>query len=465
MSVKKHKYEMESPDTGFKLVIPFFLAMAVLTVVSFIIPLRPTESSMEKRDLAEFPEFSLTALADGSYFDDITLWFSDTFPGREDWITLSSNISSLHGYSEIAIEGELTLGEDFMADLDVMQEEITEPVQPEDSPEETVSVAEEEPDEETVPEETEAEEWGGVNAAENLIARTAVIQIGDTAFNYLGFSSANSDNYIKYLNAFAAAMEGTGVNVVSAPCPTAIGILVEPEYLDMLNAARQDDMLEYLHSGMTDNIVKVDTFSAMIAHNSEYIYFRTDHHWTALGAYYSYRAICEALGYIPAELDDFEEWDLGEFEGSIYWKVKYPKKLKLDNVIAYIPQGDIECSNSKDGYTFYETELLRDTTTANANNRYLTFISGGTTITKVVNNSLPDAPNCVLVIDSFGNCMVPFLTQNYNTIYAIDYRKYTRMNLQRFCEQFDIDDVIIMPYITATQSSQVPDLFKPLYGV
>ena len=49
----------------------------------------------------------MEALLSGDYFDDITTWFSDTFPGREGWLAMSSNISSLHGYSEIAIQGEL----------------------------------------------------------------------------------------------------------------------------------------------------------------------------------------------------------------------------------------------------------------------------------------------------------------------------------------------------------------------
>ena len=86
MCRKKHKYEADRFSKDFKRVIPFFLVLTILTVVSFIIPLRPTESYSEKRELAKFPEFSLSSLADGSYFGDISLWFSDTFPGREDWI-------------------------------------------------------------------------------------------------------------------------------------------------------------------------------------------------------------------------------------------------------------------------------------------------------------------------------------------------------------------------------------------
>ena len=51
---------------GWELTVPFFLALAILTVVSFIVPLRPTQSYTEKRNLAEFPEFSWEALYSGS---------------------------------------------------------------------------------------------------------------------------------------------------------------------------------------------------------------------------------------------------------------------------------------------------------------------------------------------------------------------------------------------------------------
>ena len=102
----------QKPAPGGKLTIPFFLVMAVLTVAAFIVPLRPTVSYSEKRELAKFPEFSLEALVSGDYFDDISLWFSDTFPGRDGWMSVSRFTESLHGYSEVSI-----VEDDFLADI------------------------------------------------------------------------------------------------------------------------------------------------------------------------------------------------------------------------------------------------------------------------------------------------------------------------------------------------------------
>ena len=460
---KKHKFEAERFTRDYKLVRPFFWVLAILTVVSFIIPLRPTQSFSEKRNLAEFPEFSLEALADGSYFDGITLWFSDTFPGRENWISLSTGIAGLHGHSEITIQGEL--GDNDAIPVETVQMQVPEEMDSQQVENETPDVTSPQQEQETVPQETQAQEWGGVNAEEYEISNSAVVQIGDTAFNVLGFTKHYSDQYVDLVNRFANAMEEKGVQVISCIAPTAIGILVEPEYLELFQSAPQSEMLEYLQSNMNDNIVKVDTVSELLKHNNEYLFFRTDHHWTALGAYYAYVAFCDTMGYEAAPLDSFREWNQGDFKGSIYYQAKYPKRLKVDEVIAYVPEDDIVCTNSKDGWTFYDTELIADRTTWAIDCRYLCFLSGGTTITKIVNNDLPDAPNCVVVIDSFGNAFAPFLTQHYNTIYTIDYRKYKAMDLQQFCEQNDIDQVIVAPYMMTTQSSLVSGLFTYLFGV
>ena len=336
------------------------------------------------------------------------------------------------------------------------------PTKPSEEPSETTVPAE---TEETEPTEPESTEWGGIDAGEFDLTPGAVIQIGDSAFNSLGFSQYVSDRYAGIVSSFAAKMVDKGVRVVSAPPPTAIGIMIEGEYLEQLNCAKQNEIINYLHSSMSDDVIKVDTYSAVVPHNNEYIYFRTDHHWTARGAYYSYRAVCEALGYTPAELSDFEEWDQGEFVGSLYGQASKPNALRKDNVYAYVPKGDIDAVvvNGYDGG--YEVDLLADTTNRDVNAKYLTFMSGDNALTEITNHDLPDGPSCIVVKDSFGNCFVPFLTQNYHKIYAIDYRKFNTMNLQLFCDQYEVDDIIVMPYLIATQAFLGSDLLSYLFGV
>lgn len=470
---KQGKYEIQAqePAPKGKLAIPFFLILTVLTVAAFIIPLRPTVSYSEKRELAKFPEFSLEALLSGDYFDDISLWFSDTFPGRESWMSLSRSTKALHGYSEIAI-----VEDDFLAEIVGPAEtqppaaEQTVPASsaasemPENDtetpvPEATEDTAPQEAPVETVPEETK---WNGVDAGDDAeISMGAVIQIGDTAFNQIGFSESESLRYSAAVSHLADSLAEAGVTVVSAPSPTSVGVMVEPEYQQKLNCARQDEMVNFLHDHMSSNVVTVDTYSALVAHNSEYIYFRTDHHWTALGAYYSYEAICEALGLSPAPLSAFEEVDNGEFRGSLCEKARYSYKLRSDTLYSYVPAGDIHLYNIY-GSEKYEHDLLMDISDRSIYETYLTFLGGDFALQEIVNNSLPEGSVCLIIKDSYGNCFAPFMTQNFHTVYVMDYRSNYHLPVQEFIEEHAVDTVILIPYLMATQSLDAARMFESL---
>ncbi|MBR2876425.1 MAG: hypothetical protein IKC01_04745, partial [Clostridia bacterium] len=77
----------------------FFVTLYLGTILAFCIPLRPTYSDTEKRSLSEFPDFTAEAFLTGDYFDDISLWFSDTFPFREGMTKASTFLKSLSGFS------------------------------------------------------------------------------------------------------------------------------------------------------------------------------------------------------------------------------------------------------------------------------------------------------------------------------------------------------------------------------
>lgn len=439
---------------GPKFSVPFFVTLGILTVVSFLIPLRPQRSYAEKRDLARFPEFSFSALVSGDYFDGISLWFSDTFPGREQWITLAQYDDSLYGYSDIYIQGEIPVTET----VPVILENPTPATSPTQSTVTTQSVKESVP---PVTEPVTEPSWGGVDAgdAAEIIRDMTAFQIGDSAFIYQNFSQATSDSYAAVVNELAQKLQDKGVTVISAPTPTAVGVLIEDEYQQKLGSVSQVKIQEYINSRLDPQVVAVDTVNALIDHNDEYIYFRTDHHWTALGAYYSYRAICESVGLEPVDIETLEPWDQGTFRGSLYGRVQQPNKLRADTVTAYIPKGDIRFETyNTDGFPSQRT-ILTDASNRTEYEKYLVF---GTDypMTHAENRSLPDAPNCIVVKDSFGNCFVPFLTQNFHHVYAIDYRKYYNEPIDKLIEKYNIDCVIIMPYITAVQDSQGPEMFR-----
>ena len=460
--LQRRASQPKEPGIGYA--IPFFLVLAVLTVVSFIIPLRPTVSYIEKRSLAEFPEFSVEALTSGDYFDDISTWFSDTFPGRESWITLASGVEGYHGYSEIMIAGDPSdFASEDVTEVPTETEATTLPEEETPTEESTASPTETEElivlEDETVPE-APVEEWGGVDAGANAIFNAgAVIQIGDHVFQHQGFSEAQSDRYIATVNKVAEIYSEQGIRVASALPPQSVGVMVEPEYLEQMNCADQAEISTYILDRLSDQVITIDTVPLLRAHNDEYIYFRTDHHWTALGAYYVYEALCKEMGMEPAPLENFEVWDQGAFQGSLYWKAPRSSALTEDNVYAYNPPGDLTTRIYKDGDGGFEWTVLTDMSKSDVSTKYMTFLAGGGQMVKIVNNDLPDAGNCVIIKDSFGTCIAPFFTQNYHTLYVVDYRYYSK-NMSTIVRSFEIDDIIFLPNLGATQTTSVNNLLQ-----
>lgn len=444
---------------------PFLLALVILTVVSFCIPLRPDRSMSERRLLKEFPEFSVETLLSGDYFSQIDLWFSDTFPGRESWLQVASYTRSLHGSSEVAFSGDLP--SELATVPTVPKKEKPEPAESaavETAAAETAEMPEEETAPESVPSETETvppetetepEEWGGVDAGENaeVMFTQNVVQVGDTVFNALGFSQYVSDRYAKAINSFTERAVECGATVVHAPPPTAVGILIEEEFQYKLRSVSQRDTLNYLHDSMDDRIVKVDTVSALLDHNDEYLFFHSDYHWTALGAYYAYRAVCDAIGMEPVDINTMETESMGEFIGCIYGEAFAPYKLGKDWVDVYYPKGDLYNEVYYNGLAAggSQYQLLHDTRNWSKVEKYVAF-GGYPPLSHLENRDLPDAPNFLLIKDSFGNAFIPFLSQNAHHIYGADYRKFTELSLLDFVKKYDIDYVIFMPYMIATQS-------------
>ncbi len=425
---------------GRRFAIPFFVVLAVLTIIAFIIPLRPSVSYAEKRELAKFPEFSWDALISGSYFDDISFWFSDTFPGREAWLQMYDRVEELHGKSDIALGGELVTTDSIPDSQDAAASETASPA-PSDSPEPSA-----EPEEETAK--------AGIELEPNAeILFGSVIQINDTVYHYFGFNKLWSDRFIDCVNNFADAVADEDVRVITCLIPSSVGILFDKEYMEKLQCADQEAAIDYISDGLNDSVIPVDMYDKLLAHRDEYLFFRTDHHWTALGAYYGYASLCETLGMEAAPLSSFEEMDQGTYIGSLFWNAPNSSKLKKDNLYAYCPPGDITMSiTDSSGYSF-EAPLILDKTNDDPNTKYVSFLTGDHPLCTIVNNDIKDDSSCVIIKDSFGNPVAPYLTQNYHTVYAIDFRTYRQFLLQDFVKEYDVDDVIFMPALGMVQEA------------
>lgn len=416
-------------------IVSFLVLLFVGATVALYLPLRPTYSESEKRELTEFPEFSMAALLDGSYFEGISTWYSDTFPLREIFISVNSRIKSFYG-----------IGDSISGFTDEIGDDI--PVVPETSaPQENETVTKEN---ETVtrPPATKAPE-----KEEPLVQKlSSVIIVDNAAYEYYSFIRSTAESYSGAVSAVSDALKGKS-RVFCMIIPTSTDITLDDNIRKNVNSSKQNDAINYMYSVMSSSAHKVKLYDTLREHRNEYVYFRTDHHWTALGAYYAYLEYAAAAGITAAELTDFEEKQFDNFVGAFYNDSGKDPALEKepDTVYAYKPKGNVKLEFTDKSGKKYNWPVVSDVSNWSRGTKYNTFIGGDQPYTYIKNSDITDGSSCLVIKESFGNAMVPFLTANYGEVHVIDYR-YWDGSIVEFAKKNGIDDVIFLNNISATRN-------------
>lgn len=187
----------------------------------------------------------------------------------------------------------------------------------------------------------------------------------------------------------------------------------------------------------------VDAYSQLAAHADEYVYFRTDHHWTGLGAYYAYRAFCEKAGLTAQPLSDWETRTKEGFLGSSYNDTG-DKNLKAhpDTVDYYITCASSAQADFVDraGNTF--THEYPWSEASAGSNSYGVFIWADNPYYHC-STGAASGRSALLVKESFGNAFAPFLFSQYSDVYVVDFRYWTG-SLADLVAQKGIDTVIFL---------------------
>ena len=247
----KEKKPSHSPVSKGAKVLGILIPVAVLCM-GFILGLcwflRPAESETEKRELTKFPSFTVESFLSGEFTDQVSLWYADTFPSREGLIKSYHGIQSLFGLrGEQLQQGDLG---------DAVPEGPMDLNTPVDRP---VSGGQ------------EGEKVGGYYLS------------GDTAYELYSFSQSGAQTYASLVNKAASTLTGKAT-VYDLIVPLHYSIALGADVQDSMSLPDAGKVIPYMYSGMNSDVRTVDVYAALMAHREEYIYFRTDHHWTATGA-------------------------------------------------------------------------------------------------------------------------------------------------------------------------------------
>ena len=400
-------------------IILFAATMAVFFVIGLAFFLRPTESENEKRKLTEFPKFTISSFLSGEWTNQVSLWYSDTYPMREGMISANSVMESFYG-----ITGEQIISggnADEIPSTPVNGEVVFNPT-----------------------------DDGGGEKIQGMYVN------GDTAYQLYAFNQQNSDSYVALINKFASQVEGKA-QVYDMIVPLHYQIAISRETAGKYGASDCESAINYMYENLSGSITSVDTLPYLISHNTEYLYYRTDHHWTARGAYYAYQAFCSAKGINATPLGNYQRLQFDGFLGTLYAEAGQPSAMKSspDFVEAFVPTGTNKITVTEKSGNIVDYQIVNKQTDAwypAAGAKYNCFIAGDNPISEIHNSNISDGSSIVVVKESYGNAFIPFLVDSYEHVYVIDYR-YWSGDLADFVIDNDIGDVLFLNVVNVTSTS------------
>lgn len=204
----------------------------------------------------------------------------------------------------------------------------------------------------------------------------------------------------------------------------------------------EDSALDEIFFQVDSSVSVLDMRGAFREAKADYIYYHTDHHWTTDGAYLAYLAFCEQVGLTPWEAENAQPVQVPDFYGTSYsssrlWNTR-PDSLK------YYPELDgsmtIYDVIGENSFKERETTGLYEEGKLETRDKYAMFLHGNNGYSRI---SGKGQGKILVIKDSYANCLVPFLTVNYDTVDVIDLRTY-RYSLDKMIEENAYDNILIL---------------------
>lgn len=272
--------------------------------------------------------------------------------------------------------------------------------------------------------------------------------INSVGYEKFKFNEYNANVYIESVNKYAENLIGD-IKIYSLIAPTSSEFNMPDEYRDLSDS--QKEGIGYAYSNMDNKIITVDAYSNIEAHKNEYLYFKTDHHWTALGAFRAYESFMKIKDEEAVPLEKYNRIDSKDkYLGSIY-NMTQNKRLEnnLDDIWYYDPLLSVEYSSINRDDTAWDSNQIIFPSYFEHDRKYSAFMGGDTAFSHIKVDSQMEKK--ILVIkDSYGNAFIPFLLPHCRDIFIVDPR-YFKNNIYDLIEDNEIDEVLIINYATVLQ--------------
>lgn len=245
------------------------------------------------------------------------------------------------------------------------------------------------------------------------------------------------DKNVQAVADFAANYPGR-VTFLLAPSASVIYEDMLPTGAPMID---ENAMLDEIFAKIGESASVLDLRQTFTENKEEYLYFKTDHHWTPYGAYLAYQQFCNLKGLIPFDLNAHEAVTVEDFQGTHYsatrlWNVQ-------NDSITYYPLDNPMTIYRITGEAQYEpetTENLINTEKFDTRDKYAAFLDGNNGYSVIEGNG---TGSILVVKDSYANSFIPYLTENYAKIGVVDFRNF-KYGLDSTIQQEGYDQILIL---------------------
>lgn len=245
------------------------------------------------------------------------------------------------------------------------------------------------------------------------------------------------DRNLKAINSFKENNPDLKVGFMLAPNAVNIEKDSLPKSADCLD---QNKQMDDIYNRIDDSIKKIDLRSTLEKHKDEYLYYKTDHHWTSLASYYSYQKLASSFKLDKTNKNDYKIYPVADsFEGTLANKTG-SMNIK-DEIDIYVPKTKTDYvvtdeSTNKKSRTIYHSDALE------TKDQYAVFMGGNKSLFHI-NIDNDSNKHLLLIKDSYANSLIPFLIPEYASITVIDPRYYFD-DYTRLIQNDLITDVLFM---------------------
>ncbi|MFC0820967.1 DHHW family protein [Moraxella marmotae] len=422
----------------------FIIAMIVGGVAFWLLPEQKI-SADENRELMKQPEATQESVLSGKYSKLFEEYYNDHFPLRDRWIAFANEIKLLKGkqndeFRVITTSSDTSETDDESADQPANNPQAADSDLPKDP---LASLA---ADDE-------------INQAEFSKVKGTVVVKGRVVQNF-GGSKATVSPFADMLNEYRQKLDPS-VNLYTMIIPSGSDFYLPKQVSKGVLKEKQN--IEEFNTLLAAGVVSVPAYEEMWPHKGEYIMYRTDHHWTGLGAYYAYRAFAKTVGFVPVELEQMQFVKSEQtFMGSLYKytrdealkknpdTMEYYQIPNLQNIQAFVNTSKTNINDATSPWVLYYEKT----------NNYGLFLGGDYPLVKIV------APNhsgrkILLIKDSFGNALAPYLANHFDEVFVIDYRHF-KGGILTLIKTHGITDVLYAHNSFAANSHAVVKLGKSM---